>query len=588
MSTSELAERLRMRLNKADGMSRLAEAVTKYYYVNGHPYSFKDHEWQKEVVDDPSLRIAIMKCSQVGASEALLAKVLTMMLILKNIRTIYTMPTMEMAKEFSQDRIDGAIEQSPYLVDSLRAGNNSASLKKIGSNALYIRGSFGYRSGISVPASMVVNDEIDSSNPAVIGLLSSRLRHAEITDEYGHRGIHYKFSTPTTEGSALHLAFMDGSQKHYMCKCEHCEKWTQVDFFRDFVIPGYDRDLQDYSKETLANSNAKDRLQETKILCEHCRRDLFSSLINPNRRQWVAKFPDRPQASYSVAPWDLPKYNTPYTIASQVAEYELKADYYNQVLGLPYSDSSNTFAVSEEHKRKVKTVTPIHFPGPTPPAGSYLMGMDVGKISHLSIGRVGEGGALEIVFMKKIENSKASAALPQVLEIFDFFKCVAGVVDAGPDITLVRELVSARPSIRACVYVTSHKGPTVYKENIEERTVNADRTKSLTLLMDKHNDGGVKFPLVDAWVNEAFSHISKVKKVRRKNNDGTFTELFISSSREDHWLHSIHYLNIAAELTENNTITIDIRPPVSVGVARIGANHIEEGVMDKIRKSFVW
>lgn len=588
MATSEIAERLRMRLNKADGMSRLAEAVTKYYYVNGHPYSFKDHEWQKDVIDDPSLRIAIMKCSQVGASEALLAKVLTMMLVLKNIRTIYTMPTMEMAKEFSQDRIDGALEQSPFFMNELKPGNNSASLKKIGSNALYIRGSFGYKSGISVPATMVVNDEIDSSNPVVIGLLSSRLRHAEIVDEYGHRGIHYKFSTPTTEGSPLHMAFLDGSQKHYLCKCEHCEKWTQVDFFRDFLIHDFDRDLTDYSKDTLANSRARDRLTETKILCEHCRRDLFPSLLNPERRQWVAKFPDRLTASYSVAPWDLPKYNTPFTIASQVSEYELKADYYNQVLGLPFSDSSNTYAVSEEHKRRVKVVKPIFYPGEKPSTGGFLLGMDIGKVSHVSIGRVGEGGALEIVFMQKVENTKTSPALPQILKIYDFFNCQAGVIDAGPDITLVRDLIAARPTIKACVYVTSHKGPIVYKVNEDDNVVNADRTKSLTLLMDKHNDGGVKFPTVDSWVNEAFSHFSVVKKVRRKNTDGTFTELFISSSRTDHWLHSVHYLNIAAELSSGTVADTVMHAPVSVGVIPVGERKKEETILDKLAKAYIW
>src|SRR5574337_656036 len=229
----------------------------------------------------------------------------------------------------------------------MKSASNSASQKQIGSNMLYIGGAHSDSSAISIPAEVVINDEVDFSDATVIGKLSSRLRHAEMVDQYGQRGIRYLFSTPTVDGTGIDIPFLKGTQAYYFVKCERCNHWAAPDFRSDFVIPGFDGEARNFSREDAVGLD----LTGAMIVCPSCRRDLQPSLLDAERRDWVEKYAGRPQKSYQVSPWDVPKYNTPSQIISQILDYPLKSDYYNFVLGIPYSDSTNTFNVTEAFKQ---------------------------------------------------------------------------------------------------------------------------------------------------------------------------------------------------------------------------------------------
>lgn len=596
---SNLTARLRMRLDRAEGMRALDETVLKHGFVGGRPFSFKDHEYQQQIIKDPSARLAIRKCSQVGASEMMVQKILALCVALSYVRIIYTLPTNEFASKFSKDRFDTAIEQSPTYSGMVKAASNSASQKQIGTNMMYIGGAHSDSSAISVPATVVVNDEVDFSDAAVIGKLSSRLRHAEMEDEYGQRGIRYLFSTPTTDGTGVDLPFLAGTQAYYAVKCEHCETWQVPDFKSDFIVPGFDGLMKDFSKEDAIGVD----LSAARIVCPACRADLLSSLATPERRAWVEKYPGRPQKSYQISPWDVPKYNTPFQIINQITDYPLKSDYHNFVLGLPYSDSTNTFNTTDDFKRKQRQVT---FAEPTlnssrtapdglsPFAGNCVIGMDVGKVCHLTVA-LPDGRKLALPYMARIKNERESPALQEILAIHDYFRPRRMVIDAGPDISLVNSLTKARDTVVAAVYVHTLKGPKVLQsKQPKEPVVNVDRTKSLTLLLNKHNAGDVLYPKNDAMTNLAFQHLSVTKKIRRPNADGTFTEMFVASSKEDHFLHSIHYANVAAEMEFGMEAGSGILAPVSVGVAAVGSNHFtrsltrEEKELHAVKKLFVW
>ena len=596
---SALVTRLRMRLDRAEGMRALDETVLKHGYVGGHPYSFKDHEYQQKIIQDPSSRIAARKCSQVGFSEVMVQKTLALCVALNYVRIIYTLPTLEFANKFSKDRFDGAIEQSPTYKGMVKSASNSASQKQIGTNMLYIGGAHSDSSAISIPAEVVINDEVDFSDATVVGKLSSRLRHAEMVDSFGQRGIRYLFSTPTTDGTGIDLPFLQGTQSYYAVKCEHCETWQIPNFRSDFVIPGFDDDVKNFSKEDAVGLDLKD----VKIVCPACRRDLQPSLLDSSRRGWVEKYPGRPQKSYQVSPWDVPKYNTPFQIVNQILDYPLKSDYYNFVLGIPYSDSTNTFNVTEVFKQKQKRadfVQPVlnstrdRPEGRAPFAGRCVIGMDVGKVCHLSV-IIPDGRKLVIPFLTKIRNERESPGLPEILAIHDFFQPRRMVIDAGPDISLVNALTKARPAtVVACVY-TALKGPRLLQSKLpKEPVVNADRTKALTLLLNRHNSGDILYPKNDAMTNLAFAHIGTTKKIRRPNADGSFTEMFVASSKEDHFLHSINYASIAAEMEFGMNADEGIPAPVSVGVAGVGSNHKIEVVqpgqipLSQLKRFFVW
>ena len=56
---TEITNRLRMQLSTEKGLKELDKIVLQNGYVSGHPYSFKDHEYQVEILKDSRSRISV-------------------------------------------------------------------------------------------------------------------------------------------------------------------------------------------------------------------------------------------------------------------------------------------------------------------------------------------------------------------------------------------------------------------------------------------------------------------------------------------------------------------------------------------------
>lgn len=559
--------RLKMALNRDEGMKELDQVVLKYGRVEGKPFTFVDHEYQIEIIRDTRSRIAVRKCSQVGLSELMVQKTLAMTAVMQHTRVMFSLPTKEMAMGFSKDRFDGGIEQSDFYSGLVAAGGNSAGQKKIGSCMLYIVGTFGAKSAISVPAEVIISDEVDFSNPTVLGKLNSRLRHANTVDEMGNRGFRFQFSTPTVTGFGIDEPFNKGDQRYYMCRCEHCEKWVLPNYENDFIIPGLVKSISEFNLEDVRSG--KYELEKSWIKCPECSRDLFASLATASRRQWVAKRPDVWDHSYQVSPWDVPKYNTPHEIIKQFEDYPLKSDFMNFVIGLPYSDAENTFTTTPEHKARFCTVNMWIFMNCVVQAPT-VGGMDIGKTCHLTVKTKIQGG-WHVIWMEKIHNTKAEPAAPKVVARFDFYRMIKLCIDAGPDITLVNTLVSAREGIQAVVYVRSIAGFHPVAESKAGEVINADRTKTLTLLLQQHNNGEVFYPHSEEFKDELYQHLESTKKIREKNADGEMVDRFVKSSPQDHWVHSLNYANIAGLAVDMIGDTAPAAAPPMVGGVVLGS-----------------
>lgn len=565
-----VSKRFRMALNRDEGMQQLDRIVLDYGYVDGEPFSFKDHEYQIEIMRDTHSRIAVRKCSQVGLSELVVQKSLGLSAVLKNNTIMFSLPTKEMATKFSKHRFDGAIEASDYYSGLLGAGDNSAGMKKLGTSHIYIIGTYGDKSAISTPAEMIFSDEVDFSNPIVLGKLNSRIRHAKALDARGNRGYVYRFSTPTAEGFGIDVDFQKGDQRYYLCKCEHCEHWVEPHYLRDFVIPGWDKSLLDFSRDNL--DDPRYDTESAHILCSHCKRDLFTSLCNPARRQWVAKKPDNWNHSYQVNPWDVPAYNTPQNIVRQYGDYPLKSDFFNFVLGLPFSDNDNSFQTDDVWRSQVCDVDLWLFQNCVVRYGT-VGGMDVGKTCHLVV-KIRAGTGWHIIWMEKIHNTQQSPATPAVLERFDFYGMRKLCIDSGPDITLVNLLTSAREGIQAVVYTTVG-GYMAIEEKKAGDIINADRTKTLTLLMQDHNAGKLHYPHADQLKIELFQHLATTKKIREPGADGVMKEKFVKSDKQDHWVHALNYANIAGLACELLEGTAEGAALPSVSTVRLGSKPRE-------------
>lgn len=541
---SAIADRIRVSLNQEEGMQNLDKVVLDNARVGGKKFSFQDHEYQIEIIKDTRSRIDVQKCSQVGLSELMVQKVLALSAVLKHKRMMFSLPTKEMAGVFSKDRFDGAIEASEFYTGLLSAGNSSAANKKLGTNWLYVIGTYGDKGAISVPAEYIFSDEVDFSNEAVLGKLNSRLRHAELEDERGNRGVRMRFSTPTLTDYGINKGFKSGDQRYYLCRCSHCEKWVKPSFDEDFVVPGFDDKMINFKPVDLDNPNYLIDKAYLKCPNPQCGGDLWLAMLDPGRRQWVAEFPDTWEHSYQVFPWDVPKYNSPASVIKQMADYPLRSDFYNFVIGLPYNDAENSFTTTDEHKKRYCTLDMWILTQMVSQA--TVGGMDVGKTCHFTV-KTRVGNFWHVIWMEKIVNTKADPAYMKVIQRFDHFRMRKLCIDTGPDITLVNLLVGAREGIQAVQYVNSVSGTLPIVEAQAGDVINADRTACLTLLLEAHNSGDMFYPWNQELSKELFEHFKVVKKIRQRAADGSMKERFIKTSEkaQEHWVHSLNYCHIA-------------------------------------------
>ena len=581
--TNEIVDRLRMRLDRESGMGNLSAIAEKYSFIDGKPFSFASHEFQKQIIDDTSSRISVRKCSQVGLTELMIQKTLALCATLKFTRIIFTLPTATMAASFSKDRIDGAVDQSPFYSGLVERANNSASQKKIGSNTLYISGSYSANAAISIPAELVIADELDHSNPVVIGKLNSRLRHASRVDEFGNRGMRFYFSTPTVSGFGIDAEFQKGTQQFYQVKCKCCNHWQIPMFDTHFRIPNYNGDMKTFSRSDAYE--LVDDLDDTTVHCEKCDADLLPSLIDPDSRQWVANFPGRSESSYNVSPLDVPTFNTPPAIVKQIMDYPLKSDFANFVLGLPYSDSNNSFITDDIFKMAVRTVDPIMYLAGLVTQNTVI-GVDTGRECYLTIG-IPMGRQLHICYTETIHNTRETPGAGEIIKRFDYFRCAFGVVDSMPDISLANELTRMRDFV-AAVYVRDIKGAKFFEVKPNEPVVNIARTKALTFVLDRHNSRDIRYPKNDAMTDQIFTHMATTHKVRKQNLDGSFDESFMASSTLDHALHSLAYTVVAAEhkfgLGVNGS---SILAPVSISRVQLGSANKKPDA-DKYKHLMIW
>lgn len=524
---------------------------------------------QQQIFDDPASRLAVRKCSQVGLSELLVRKLLTISAVMRYVRVIYTLPTRQFAMKFSKDRVDSVISQSEVLGGMIKKGADSVEQKVfVNSNVLYMTGTFGDASAISIPATYVVNDELDFSNLEVIGKMSSRLRHAPINSD-GYRGYHYKFSTPTLPNFGVSEAFDNGKQYYYVVKCKCCNHVQAPSWYEDFIIPGYDDSNDQLDRTLMRQLMDKGAHDKAYIKCQKCGKDLMPSLLDPENRRWLAKHPDREESSYQISPWDVPVYNTPKSILMQMLEYKRTMDFYNFVLGLDYVDADSIF-LDDPFMRNTKAKWWRYTGGDNSHSMvETVIGMDVGKICHMTVG-VKIDNELHIVYAEEIHHTQHKPAIDEIKNRLQFFNCRVFCVDAGPDITLVRSLLEFCSLFAIEAYAVEYVRKVGLKDfelNKETGVCKANRTNLLTDLMKQHNNLGIQYASeTTAPIMRTFKEqVTNLKKITREQPDGEMLEQFVKTG-PDHFGHSMNYCRIAGEILEGPSSSLVGTLPFVAGV----------------------
>lgn len=201
-------------LARAIADKTLGGYALEHVVLDGEPFEFKGHNYLLDPYMDDHPYQVIEKAAQMGASVLGMVKAFYVCDRLgKNV--IYFFPTDEDVREFSKARVAPIIRDSPHLrtvVDEV----DSVGLRRVGRGFLYFRG---MRSSIrmkSVPADMLVFDELDEVTDDQRALADQRLNHSNLRWRF-------MLSTPTFDNYGIDYVFRKSDQRYWNLICKKCD-----------------------------------------------------------------------------------------------------------------------------------------------------------------------------------------------------------------------------------------------------------------------------------------------------------------------------------------------------------------------------
>jgi len=492
-----------------------SEWIMKNTKLLGINFSLIDHEFQEKIINDTAQHLVVKKCSQVGLTEIIVRVILAFIARHQGTTCIMTQPTRTMALNFSTTRVDDIIQESPLLKNLLDRKVDSKELKALGKSYLYIKGTKGSSSAISVPADMIVTDEYDFSDLAVVGKYNSRLSHSKYK-------IIKRFSTPTIPNFAISKEFDMSTQQHYLMKCPKCNHWNNHDFFEDVVVlhPDYkDVALDDIEMDDLVNIGP----DQVQLLCQKCRAPM--TYHDYKDMEWVAKHPGRYISGYQVRPWNTAM-QRPFDLLRSREDYELYSDWVNFGLGEDYIDANQIFDTSKITEMNLSLHAPM------------FLGIDFGKDCWLVTGFKSPEGEVAITRKEKVSEHDI---LERVKTIIREEFVLGMVLDALPQTKLSSDIRNLLPGTAYTAYYSDNQ-----KDYYQIKGNDEDVTIARTQLFDKVLAIKEIFVQKNENTNLFKEHMQGMVKQRLKD-DVVESERYVKV-KADHFLHALGYMYLAADI----------------------------------------
>ena len=529
-------QRVRSSVQQTVSLKEIPGWIEKNTFIKGEHYSFKHHEFQEFIISQEDEEVNVQKCSQIGLSEIMARWVFGVAYNFPSFSTVITFPFSGDAENFARTRVDPFIASSPMLREAMNSDLNNSEMKQVKESLVYFRGTNGKTAAISIPADMIVSDEIDRSNPGILTQYTSRLTHSP----YKWRR---NFSTPTVNGMGI-AKLMQTSRRHVnMCKCNHCNEWFHPNFFDHVRIPGYDGEIKLLNKNTLPRT----RFLEAQLHCPRC--GGLPSLW-PEHRRYVVENNDATHLAKGifVSPFDAPAIITPVTLLKAMVRYTSISEFINQNLGLTSEDASESLTLAD--------ILAAETTDDLMATGVHCMGADMGVICHIVIGRMQLDGTLLVVHREKVHISEFEK---RRLQLKARFKVAVSVFDSQPYTDIIMRLQKTDKNLFGGVYLETKRLEVVKvqmfdgdltsgKMPIHQAQINRDPAFDELMGLFKLNQ--IKIAMGDPELNEEFQkHLLDMKRLKMFDQNGEPKFRWVKQEDAvDHFHHALLYLHMACKL----------------------------------------
>lgn len=495
-------QRLDSRLRQVKpALQAFASWVEQRVMLPSGPFRFEGHEFLREIYGDDHPHRCFEKPSQIGLSTHVLAKASYKCKHQFRQGVIYYMPTDRHVSEFCKGIADPFFELNPGLLADGRKASDSMRMKRLGFAHLFFRGLQTTMQAKSIPADMLVFDEVDEITAHARRSALQRISHSS----YGYVD---ELSIPSIPETGIDAVFQSSDQRHWLVRCEACRA---------------DHCLEEEFPHCL-------RRQGGRVLriCQRCGAEL-----DINRGRWVAKRPGVKDVrgyhlSQLFAPWIPPE-----VILDEFEQGENLDVFFNERIGLPF--------VLAENELKREQVLALCGDVPRAHSGQeeVVAGIDQGKDLHVAVVGMGAAGRPRLVGLEVFRDEEKAR------EYLQRFRLVGGVIDALPETRVADKFVAWFPGKFFRNFYRERPAREMVSWDETRNVVMSDRTHSLDALYEGLRGGDWALPARDRETETLATHVFHLKRKRVTNDDTGDVRYEYVRTGADHYAHALNYAAVA-------------------------------------------
>lgn len=510
------------------------------------PYTFRFHPWCRELHDTQASWNVTMKSAQAGFTEVGINIALYTVDVLKN-NVLYVLPTYGNACDFSTGRFSPALSMSPYL-KQVFTQTNRIGLKMAGNTALYIRGSGGDSNLKSIPASVVILDELDEMDQSQIELAMQRLKGQP------HKKIWF-ISTPTTPDHGVSLEYENSTKEHFRYKCPGCGKMDEFVWPDSVEICGTDITDPDTAKSRFKCQMCKYVYHQFQDETGFTRQDEKLEMLQKGfwEPSVSGRDPDRrgfninQLYSYTVSAREI----VIDYFKAQLTEYA-NQEFHKSVLGEPFIGTNSR--VTEDMLKEAKKEYQLGQLSIQPRQTDRMitMGIDQGDWNHYVVAEwffpglgvdLNTEAECRILQMGKFWREDWKMMTDRLMHEWRVLACV---VDADPNSNQMRAFARNYEShVWLCRYREGKTGSqmTIVDDGTYAPEITVDRTHWFDSSVGRFFvPGRIEIPYDTP--NEFNKHIKALYRMYKEDRLGNPQAIYLNNG-DDHYAHALNYAEIA-------------------------------------------